>query len=222
LPRPAKWSLTPTEAVAWQRELAPLVSLVDQPGDFRLIAGVDLALGRFAKEGRAAALVWDRESGEVVEYATVERPIPLPYIPGLLAFREGPLIEEALAQIQSAPDVILVDGHGIVHPRRFGIGAHIGVLADCVTIGIGKTPFFGTTADPGAIPGDHTPILAPEGELIGYTLRSRAGSKPIFVSPGHHVSPQRAVEIVMACMGGHRLPEPLHLADRLSKALPIE
>jgi deoxyribonuclease V len=219
--RPSCWNLTPKEAVAFQRELAPLVSTVDRLGDWRVVVAVDLALALFAKEGRAAAVAWDHETGEVIESVTLQRPIPMPYIPGLLAFREGPLIEEALARLRSEPDVILVDGHGIIHPRRMGIGAHIGVLADRVTIGIGKTHFYGTYSLPGPEPGDRTPLYSPEGEQLGVVLRTRAGSRPIFVSPGQHISPDTAAEVVLACTAGHRLPEPLHLADRLSKAKPI-
>lgn len=219
--RPSRWNLTPTEAVAFQRELAPLVSTVDRLGEWRLVAAVDLALALFAKEGRGAVVVWDRETGDVVETAAVQRPIPMPYVPGLLAFREGPLIEEALAQIRSEPDVIMVDGHGIIHPRRMGIGAHIGVLADRVTLGIGKTHFYGSYDLPGPNAGDRTPLYAPDGEQLGVVLRTRAGSKPIFVSPGQHISPETAADVVMRCTAGHRLPEPLRLADRLSKAKPL-
>lgn len=186
-----------------------------------MVAGVDLALGRFAKEGRVAVVVWDRAGGSVIERIALELPLTLPYIPGLLAFREGPLVEEALGRLRSEPDVLLFDGQGIAHPRGLGIAAHVGVLLDRPTIGIGKTRLYGNFTEPGPNPGDASPLTARDGEQIGVVLRSRAGSKPLFVSPGNHVSPETAARVVMDCLRGHRLPEPVHLADRLSKT-PLE
>lgn len=216
--RPSHWDLSPKEAVAFQRELAPLVSLEDRLARWDLVAGVDLALGRFDREGRAAVVVWNRLDGAVVEQVSLELPLTLPYIPGLLAFREGPLVEEALKQLRSEPDVLLFDGQGIAHPRGLGIAAHVGVLLDRPTIGIGKTRLFGTFTEPGPNPGDRSPLHAPDGEQIGVVLRSRAGSRPLFVSPGNHVSPETAARVVLDCLRGHRLPEPVYLADKLSKA----
>lgn len=216
--REALWNLSREEAVARQRELAPLVSLEDRLERVELVAGVDLALARGADMGRGAVVVWRRSDGKVVEEVTVELPLTIPYIPGLLAFREGPLVEAALAALECEPDVLLFDGQGIAHPRGLGIAAHVGVLLDRPSIGIGKSRLYGRAEEPGPNPGDRTPLLAPDGRRIGTLLRTRKGTKPLYVSPGNHVSPETAAEIVMQCVRGHRLPEPVHLADRLSKA----
>jgi deoxyribonuclease V len=218
--RQPRWDVPVPEAIAIQRELAKLVSLEDRVGELNLIGAVDLAVGRVGELGRAAAIVWRLSDGAVVEQVAIERPLTIPYIPGLLAFREGPLVEEALRLVRSEPDVLLVDGQGLAHPRRCGIACQLGVLLDRPTIGIGKSRLYGIDRVPGPNPGDCEPLVAPDGELLGVILRTRAGSKPLYVSPGSHVSPERAGEIVLACLRGHRLPEPVFLADRLSKDRP--
>src|SRR5262249_634538 len=135
----------------------------------------------------------------------------------LLALREGPLIEEALLQLRAEPDVLLMDGHGIAHPRGCGITSQVGVLLDRPTIGVAKSRLWGQPRQPGPPPRAPEPLLAPDASQTGVALRTRAGSKPLYISPGNHVSLQRAAEIVLACVRGHRLPEPTHIADRLSK-----
>jgi deoxyribonuclease V len=215
--RSPHWNLTFTEAARLQTELAPLVSFDDRVPPCNLVAAVDLAMGRWAKTGRVAVVVWRPSDGEVVEEALLELPMTVPYVAGFLALREGPLIEEALKEIRSEPDVLLVDGHGVCHPRRFGIAAQLGVLLDRVTIGVGKTHLCGMRCEPGPETGDRVPLLTEQGEQIAVLLRSRTGSKPIYVSTGHRISHDAAAEVVMTCMRGHRLPEPLFLADRLSK-----
>ncbi|HEU4752119.1 MAG TPA: endonuclease V [Armatimonadota bacterium] len=215
--RKGRWEVTPAEAFAIQRELAGEVSLEDQLGAVELVGAVDLAVGRVGELGRAAAVVWRPDTGEVVESVAIEQPLRMPYIPGLLAFREGPLLEEVLRQVESEPDVLLLDGQGIAHPRGCGIACQFGVLLDRPTIGVAKSRLFGTAAEPGPLPGDRVPLLDPRGREIGTVLRTRERSKPLWVSPGSHVSPERAAEVVLSCVRGHRLPEPLWLADRLSK-----
>lgn len=212
------WNLTPREAVALQREWAGRVLLEDQVTEPRLVAGVDMALGRFDRTGRAAVVVWSVPESAVVEQVALELPLTFPYIPGLLAFREGPLVVEALRRIQSEPDVVLVDGQGIAHPRGFGIAAMLGVLLDRPTIGVGKSRLYGTAEEPGPEPGARAPLRAPDGEQIGVLLRTHRRGKPLYVSPGQYFTPETAADVVMRCVRGHRLPEPLWLADRLSKA----
>lgn len=215
--RAPRWDLPPTEAIALQRELASQVQLEDRVDGVELVAGVDMALGRFAETGRAAVVVWRVSDGQVVEQVALELPISLPYIPGLLAFREGPLVEAALRQIRSEPDVVMVDGQGIAHPRRMGIAAHLGVLLGRPTLGVGKTRLFGRADEPGPEVGDRTPLLAPDGEQIGVFLRTSRRGNPVYVSPGQFITPETAGDVVMTCLRGHRLPEPIFLADRLSK-----
>lgn len=213
-----KWQLEPREAIAFQRELAQKVILEDRVSQVEIVVAVDLALGRFANTGRAAALAWRASDGAVLEEVALELPLTLPYIPGLLAFREGPLVEAALREMRTEPDVVLVDGQGIAHPRRLGIAAHLGVLLDRPTVGVAKSRLFGRGEEPGPTPGDRTPLLAPTGETIGVLLRSRARSRPLWVSPGQYVTSVTAGEIAWNCVRGHRLPEPVFLADRLSKS----
>lgn len=215
--REPQWDLPPTAAIALQRELASHVRLEDPVTEIELVAGVDMALGRFAETGRAAVVVWRVSDGSVVEQLALELPITLPYIPGLLAFREGPLVEAALRQIKTEPDVVMFDGQGIAHPRRMGIAAHLGVLLGRPTLGVGKTRLFGRADEPGPESGDRTPLLAPDGEQIGVFLRTSRRGNPVYVSPGHFMTPAAAAEAVMTCVRGHRLPEPIFLADRLSK-----
>lgn len=218
--RAPRWDVSIPEAIRIQEELAHLLRLEDAVRSPELVLGLDIAAGRPGEPGRAAAVVWRRSDGAVVEQVVHEGAIRFPYVPGLLAFREGPLAEAALRRIRTEPDLVMVDGHGIAHPRRMGIAAHLGVLLDRPTIGVAKSRLFGRAEEPGPNPGDRAPLRAPDGTPIGAVLRTRAGSRPVYVSPGHRVSVERAPELVMACVRGHRLPEPTHLADRLSRERP--
>jgi deoxyribonuclease V len=213
-----RWEMPIAAAFALQRELAARVCLHDRPGPVTLVAGVDLALARGSEAGRGAVVVWRVTDGAVVESVAVERPLRMPYVPGLLAFREGPVVEAALRSLQTEPDLLMVDGQGIAHPRGLGIAAHLGVLLDRPALGVGKSRFYGRAADPGPAPGSRTPLLAPDGRQLGVVLRSRARSNPLYISPGQYVTPDRAADLVAACLRGYRLPEPVRLADRLSKA----
>lgn len=214
---PARWEIPLTEASALQRELADRVSLDPPDGFPSLAAGVDLAFPRFTGHGRVAVVVWRTTDGEVVEQLRHAGPVPRPYVPGFLAFREGPLIEEALGLLSLAPDVLLVDGHGIAHPRGLGIAAHLGVLLDRPVIGVAKSPLWGEWEIPAPDAGSRSPLRTPDGRVVGTVLRTRAGSRPVWVSPGHRASVEWSCAVVERCLRGKRLPEPLHLADRLSR-----
>ena len=145
------------------------------------------------------------------------RQTTFPYIPGLLSFREIPVLLDAIARLRSRPQLLVVDGHGIAHPRRFGIASHLGVVADVPTIGCAKSRLTGKHEEPGPLPGDCSPLLSRDGELIGRVVRTKARTRPLFVSIGHKIGLETAVEIVLRCLRGYRLPEPTRLADRLSK-----
>jgi deoxyribonuclease V len=212
------WNLSWDEARRVQETLAGQVGRSDDFGPIRTVAGVDLAYPRTATgvvTGRAAVVVLTFPELEVVEEHVVTRPVTFPYIPGLLSFREAPIALAALQQVRIQPDILFVDGHGIAHPRRLGIASHLGVLLDLPTIGIAKSILVGHAAEPGPLPGDATPLLHGE-EQIGTAIRTRPRSKPIYVSPGHRVSPETAAALVMQCARGYRLPEPTRLADRLA------
>jgi deoxyribonuclease V len=164
---------------------------------------------------RAAAVLFRMPGLVPVEQAVVELPTVFPYVPGLLSFRELPAILQALGQLSQRPDLILCDGQGIAHPRRLGVASHLGLLVEIPTIGIGKSRLIGRHDEPGPHKGDWVPLLDGE-ERIGTVLRTRAGVKPLYVSPGHRMDHTQAIEWTLASLGRFRLPEPIRAADRLA------
>ncbi|WP_298964263.1 deoxyribonuclease V [uncultured Methylobacterium sp.] len=205
------WDLTPAEAVALQRRLAAEV-VADRPLDLaavRLVAGVDVSV----KDGRsrAAVVVATFPDFRVVETVTAIRPTPFPYVPGLLSFREGPVLEEAFGRLAAAPDVFLFDGMGTAHPRRIGIASHMGLWLERPTIGVGKTRLCGRNGPLPEEKGAHVPLVD-RGETIGAVVRTRTGKNPLFISPGHLADIPGAVALVLACAPKFRLPEPIRLA----------
>lgn len=214
---PTGWRGTVPDLRKIQQDLAGRVSLRDAFGSMpRWVAGVDVGLGRFDKKARAAAVLLDSRGLEPVAQVAVEQPAALPYIPGLLSFRELPSILAALEQLPRVPDLIVCDGQGIAHPRRFGIAAHLGVVTAVPSIGVAKSILVGTHDELPGEKGARTPLRI-DGDIVGVVLRSRAGCAPLIVSPGHRVGIERAADLVMALVSRYRLPEPTRLADRLSK-----
>ncbi len=210
------WNLSTTEAVALQKRLATDVVREDRLGPVRRVAGVDVGYGKRGGDARAAVVVFDVADLTVLESVTASRPAAFPYVPGLLSFREAPVAIEALGKLRVRPDLLLCDGQGIAHPRRLGIASHLGLLLDIPTIGVAKSRLIGTHEEPGPRRGDWVP-LADKGEVIGTVLRTRPGTKSIYVSIGHRVGLDTAVEYVMRCTTRFRLPETTRAADRLSK-----
>jgi deoxyribonuclease V len=212
------WSLSPQDARELQRELAARVVEADDFGTLRTVAGIDLGYPK-AEDGevvgRGAAVLLSYPGLDVLEERIALQPVAFPYVPGLLSFREAPVALAAIRALSTTPDVILVDGHGRAHPRRFGIACHLGVLLDRPTIGCAKSVLVGHADEPGPAPGDWTP-LRHGASVIGVALRTKARTKPIYVSTGHRVSLETAISVVMACSRGYRLPEPTRLADRLA------
>lgn len=211
------WQVSPTEAIAIQQRLRHFVRLVDDlPGDsVDQVAGIDVGFKDHGKITRSAVAVLDFPSLELVSRALTEIETTFPYIPGLLSFREIPAILKALERLPRLPAILLCDGQGIAHPRRFGIACHLGVLLDHPTIGVGKTRLIGSH---GPVPdqrGGWVPLLD-QGEVIGAVLRTRAGVKPIYVSPGHRLCLESAVAWVMACTTRFKLPETTRQAHRLA------
>ncbi|MEJ2707291.1 MAG: deoxyribonuclease V [Anaerolineales bacterium] len=208
------WDLSPGEALELQRRLRGQV--VFQPLDTRrlqTVGGVDASY--HAGKARAGIAVLAFPSLEMVDQATAEMPTPFPYIPGLLSFREAPVILQALQQLNSMPDVLLFDGHGYAHPRRFGIACHVGVLVDIPTIGCAKSILIGEHDPLGETAGG-TAQLFDGNEVIGALVRTRTRVRPVIVSVGHRVDLTSAIETVLACRSGYRLPEPIRMADRLA------
>ena len=188
----------------------------------RRVAGVDAAFADGGRVIRAAAVMLDYPGLEQTGEALIERPTAFPYVPGLLSFREVPALLEALRQLPTMPDLILCDGHGYAHPRRFGLACHLGLWLDIPAIGVAKSRLTGSHDEPGPAKGDAAWLLADKGERpgerIGAVLRTRERVKPVYVSAGHRVSLRTAVSLTLGCATRFRLPEPTRLADKLSKA----
>ena len=209
------WNLNPAEAIALQQRLRQAVDRREHPIRLRHVAGIDVGFEDAGKTTRAAVAVLDFPDLRLVEQAVARRSTSFPYVPGLLSFRELPAVLQALAQLKCVPDVILCDGQGLAHPRRFGIACHLGVLLDHPTIGVGKTRLCGQAVEPANEKGAWT-LLMDGAEVIGAVLRSRVGVKPVYVSVGHKLSLAQAIEITLACTPRYRLPETTRQAHRLA------
>jgi deoxyribonuclease V len=204
------------EAVAWQEARRGEVMLTPLPRPPKLVGGADASYDRAAKRVFGALVVLAYPDLTLVEEAVLDGPCPFPYIPGLLSFREAPIIVAIWEKLCRRPEVLLVDGQGIAHPRGMGLGAHLGVLLDIPTIGVAKSRLVGEGEEPETEAGSAAPLHW-QGEVVGWILRSRTGVKPLFVSPGNRVNLADCREIVLACARKCRLPEPLRRADRLSR-----
>jgi deoxyribonuclease V len=209
------WEVTPAEAVVIQNQLRAEVVLSDDFGPVRYVAGVDAGFEDDGNTTRAAIVVLDFPELTVVERVLARRPTTFPYIPGFLSFREIPAVLAALELLQITPDLLLCDGMGILHPRRFGIASHLGVLTNLPTIGVGKSPFIGSHQPVPDERGAWEPIRH-RGEIIGAALRTRVGTKPLYISPGHRISLESALDYVMRCTPRYRLPETTRQADHLA------
>jgi deoxyribonuclease V len=213
LARRHSWELTPKEAVALQRELQGNV-VTDRPLDLaavRHVAGVDVSVKN--KQAQAAVVVLTFPDFEHVETVLAQRPATFPYVPGLLTFREGPVLVEAFEKLRHTPDVFLFDGSGYLHPRRIGLACHMGLLLGVPTVANAKTKLCGDHGRVGLRRGAWAPVTHKE-ETIGAALRTKAGCKPVFVSSGHLVDLDSAIALVMACAKKYRLPEPVRHAHK--------
>jgi deoxyribonuclease V len=207
------WQVTTAEAKAIQLELASEVSRVGNVDSPHLIAGVDISVNRWTGTGQGAVVVLNYPDLAIVEVKVVADKITFPYVPGLLTFREAPLILAAFEEITNVPDLILVDGQGIAHPRRIGLAAHLGLCLGIPTIGCAKSRLCGEAEEPGAAQGSFTSLLD-NGEVIGAVVRTRKGVKPVYVSIGHMIDLEGAISWVEKCCRGYRLPEPTRLAHQ--------
>jgi deoxyribonuclease V len=209
------WPAAAEEAVAIQDALRPLADLTSPgPRTVRTVAGLDVAYtdDRLA----AAAVVLDADSLDVVEEATVlDRPA-FPYVPGLFAFRELPALVEALRKLSVTPDLLVCDGHGLAHPKRFGLACHLGVLTGLPSIGVGKTRLVGSYDEPGPDRGAWS-ALSDGGQVVGRVLRTQTGVRPVFVSVGHRADLELACAVTLRLAPRYRLPETTRRADHLSR-----
>jgi deoxyribonuclease V len=214
---PHPWDVTPQEAIAIQERLRHKVVRADQIGAVRSVAGVDVGFEANGAVTRAAVVILSYPALEIQERVIARRPTAFPYVPGLLSFREVPAILDALEQLSIRPDLLLCDGQGLAHPRRFGLACHLGVLVDLPSIGVGKSRLVGSHEPLGAARGERQPLQDSD-ETIGMVLRTRTGVKPLFVSIGHRVSLETAVSFVLRCGGKYRLPEPIRQAHHLASS----
>jgi len=205
------WQLSIAQALDMQRRLSKQVSWngeVIEPG---FIAGVDIAVGKANEIAQAAVVVLSYPELRLVAVELVQGNLEFPYIPGLLSFRESPLILAACRKLSLTPDLIIVDGQGVAHPRRLGLASHLGLFLDVPTIGCAKSRLCGSHDIPTEEAGSYTEVLD-KGEVIGAALRTRTGVKPLYISIGHRISLENAIYWVLQCCRGYRLPEPTRLA----------
>lgn len=210
-----QWNVTPKEAVDLQRQLAPRVVTADAFGIIHTVAGVDVGFKRRSRRIRAAIVVLSWPSLERIDAAVAEQEESFPYVPGLLSFREVPAVLDCYERLRVQPDLLVCDGQGYAHPRRFGLACHLGVVLNLPTIGAAKSRLIGTFEEPGWERGSRSPLVDRD-ELIGSVVRTRTGVKPLFVSVGHRVGLETATEIVLAAAPRYRLPETTRQAHRLA------
>lgn len=209
------WDVTPAQAREIQERLRGLVVADDRLGEIHSVAGVDVGFEQNGRITRAAVVVLDFPELLPREQQLVRQPTRFPYVPGLLSFRELPAVLAALERLEQAPDLLLCDGQGLAHPRRFGLACHLGLLTSLPSIGVAKSRLIGDYEEPGLEKGAWVPLRDGD-ETIGAVLRTRRGVRPLFVSIGHRVSLNTAVGYVLACCPRYRLPETTRMADRLA------
>lgn len=205
------WQVTTEQAKQIQKALASQVSTKNHIVAPRFIAGADISAPGSKGLARAAIVVLRYPGLEIAEVRTAEHELEFPYVPGLLSFRESPLVLSACQQLELTPDLLLVDGQGLAHPRRLGLACHLGLLLDIPTIGCAKSRLWGSHGPVGAEAGDRVELVD-EGEIIGAVLRTRPNVSPVYVSVGHKIDLDSASHWVMQCCRGYRLPDPIRLA----------
>lgn len=210
------------EAFEIQRELRKRVINSPEFGKPQTVAGADLAVLKEERRLLCGIILFSYPDMIEIERVFSEVDDNFPYIPGLLAFREGPAIIRTFRKLRNKPDLLMIDGQGIAHPRGFGIACHVGVLLDTPALGVAKKRLYGTFEEPGKDKGSWTPLRSKAGECIGAVLRTRDGIKPVFVSVGHKIDIGSARDIALACARGYRIPEPTRLADKFVAELKKE
>ena len=214
------WDLSIDQAKELQRDLASRVSVVSEDLNPRYVAGVDISAPDASGVARGAAVVMAYPDLVIVDHCVTRARVSFPYVPGLLSFREAPLVIQALEGLSIDPDLILVDGQGLAHPRRFGLACHIGLLMDVPTIGCAKSRLCGAYSTPGEERGSYSDLTDGE-EVIGAVLRTKLRTTPIFVSVGHRIDLETAIRYTLGCGGGYRVPEPTRHAHLAAGGRPM-
>jgi len=212
------WNVSPAEAMSIQKELSEQVSRKNELGTVKYVAGVDIGIK--GDVARAAVVVLRYPDLKPIEQSVAKLPIEFPYIPGLLSFRESPSIIAAFEKLSTEPDLVIADGQGIAHPRRFGIASHLGILLDKPTIGCAKSRLCGRHDEPGQKAGCYT-YLFDDREIIGAALRTKDKTKVVYVSIGHKIDLKTSIEYVLSCCRGYRLPETTRLAHLVAGGMQL-
>lgn len=207
------WDVSPAQAMEIQQELRSRLIVEPLQCNPETVGGVDVSVKAGRARGAVVVLSWP--DLELRESATAELPVSFPYVPGLLAFREGPVVLEALARLSRAPDVLVFDAHGFAHPRRIGLATHLGIVLDLPTVGCAKSRLSGEHSEPDSQRGCWTDLRDGD-EVIGAVLRTRDEVRPVFVSVGHRVDLADAVSLVLESAPRYRLPEPIRWAHRVA------
>ncbi|OGP73740.1 MAG: endonuclease V [Deltaproteobacteria bacterium RBG_16_50_11] len=210
------WKVSPKKAIQIQEALRERVILEKTLSKVRTIGGGDVAYAKDEDRLVGVVVVLSFPHMETLEVATANGKTSFPYIPGLLTFREGPILLKTFQKLEMKPDVMIFDAQGIAHPRGLGLASHMGLCLDLPSIGCAKTPLLGKFTMPGLRRGDFE-LIRKEGEGVGAVLRTKNGVKPLFVSPGHLLDLQTSIRLVLACCRGFRIPEPLRLAHQLAE-----
>lgn len=212
------WNVSPKEAIAIQQQLRTKIIIEKITKPINTIAGCDISFDKNSDTIYAAIVVLQLPELIQIDYSTSISKTRFPYIPGLLSFREAPALLKAWKDLRTAADVLMIDGNGLAHPRRFGIACHIGLLLDMPTIGCAKSLFVGEFEEPAQKPGSYS-LLLDKDEIVGASLRTVNGVKPVFVTIGHRATLEDAIDIVMKSVKGYRIPEPTRQAHLLSNAI---
>ncbi len=206
-----KWDVDINEAKAIQENLRKEILLTHFSGKLRYVAGVDVAYSKVRNLLFGVVVILNYPELEIIREYYGECEENFPYVPGYLSFREAPVIVQVFKRVEIEPDLVMVDGQGVAHPRRFGLAAHLGVIINLPTIGCAKSLLCGSVGTLGINKGSYAPIYL-DGEICGFAIRTRSGKKPVFVSPGNLVSFDDICELVLKCTGRYRVPEPTRLA----------
>lgn len=214
-------NITPQEAVELQAALRAQLQIQPLGKEITTIAGADISFNKYSTTVYAGIVVLEFPSLQVVETADVVDEATFPYIPGLLAFREVPALSKAWEKLSNKPDVLVLDGHGIAHPRRMGIAAHFGVVMNTPTLGCAKSLLTGKFMEP-SVDKDAVTDLISKGEVIGKVLRTKKNVKPVFISPGNLIAMEESLALIKQCVGKYRIPEPTRLAHNFVNELRVK
>jgi deoxyribonuclease V len=216
------WEVSPQEAVQIQRQIREKIIPYGKVTSVRLVAGADVAYDKKSNTTYAGVVVLRMPDLTIVETSIAACPTSFPYIPGLLSFREAPALLQALKKVQSDPDILFIDGHGVSHPRSVGIASHIGLLIDRPVIGCAKSLLIGDYQDPDLPRGSKSYLFNKNSDIIGAVVRTREKIKPVFVSIGHRIDIDEAIRLTLCCGKGYRIPEPTRQADLLVEKVKRE